>query len=199
MGEVALANNKFRVYDTNAWDDLRIVPGAFSFAGAADPTLASWQPGAAGTTFKLYEFAKNDVAYALIQIPHKYLVGSDLKPHIHWTPGTQGNEESGNLVGWKLNYSAAAATGTFPQSSQVDLQDACDGTDHAHQITPSGTISGTGLDISSIIVLQITRTDTGTDDTWSGTTTGSLPLLLEVDLHYQIDTMGSDAETSKDA
>nr|NIT56081.1 hypothetical protein [Fodinibius sp.]NIW44238.1 hypothetical protein [Gammaproteobacteria bacterium]NIX55395.1 hypothetical protein [candidate division Zixibacteria bacterium]NIY24664.1 hypothetical protein [Fodinibius sp.] len=47
-------------YFAPAWDDIRIVPGAFQFAGLSDPTLADWQPGGAGAIFKLYEFASGD-------------------------------------------------------------------------------------------------------------------------------------------
>jgi hypothetical protein len=38
---------------------------------------------------------------------------------------------------------------------------------------------------------MIKRTDTGADDTWVGTISGDRPMLLEVDFHYQIDTVGS--------
>ena len=31
-------------YEDTVWDDLRIVPGAFSFGGSSDPTLRDWQP-----------------------------------------------------------------------------------------------------------------------------------------------------------
>jgi len=192
--------NAFKVYqDGTAWDDLRIVPGAFDFPGTADPTLVGWQPGGSGATFRVYEFAKNDEAFALIQLPHHRLYGSDLKPHIHWTPGANGATENGNLVGWKVDYSMANIGSAFPASTTVDLQDACNGVNHEHNITASGTITGTGIGISAMLMLRIYRSDTGADDTWSGSVTGSLPLLLEFDLHYQIDAPGSDAETSKDA
>ena len=39
--------------------------------------------------------------------------------------------------------------------------------------------------------------DTGTDDTWSSTTSGQLPLLLEVDFHYPLSTVGSKTHSSK--
>jgi hypothetical protein len=73
----------------------------------------------------------------------------------------------------------------------ADLSDACDGTDHKHQMTPAVTITGTSKNISSMLICNVKRTDTGADDTWAGTGSGDLPMILEIDFHYQIDTLGS--------
>jgi hypothetical protein len=51
--------------------------------------------------------------------------------------------------------------------------------------------------ISSMLLCNLTRTDTGTDDTWATNTSGNLPLILEVDFHYPIDTLGSRTSSSK--
>jgi hypothetical protein len=170
------------------WEDVRIVPSAFDFAGNSDPVLVNYQAGGSGTTFKLYEFDKLDEAFFLVQIPHGYKVGWDINVHIHWTPGLRGNEENGNSVAWKLDYSWANINGTFPASSTVDLTDTCDGTDHKHQMTPDVAISGTGKNISSMLLCRIYR-DNG--DTWSTNTSGNLPLLLEIDFHVPMDSLGS--------
>jgi hypothetical protein len=68
--------------------------------------------------------------------------------------------------------------------------------DHLHEMTPEATITGTGKGISSMLACRIFR---GSDaqDTWVGTASGSLPLLLEVDFHYEIDTVGSRSSSSK--
>jgi len=47
------------------------------------------------------------------------------------------------------------------------------------------------MKISSMLICNIKRTDTGTDDTWASTTSWQLPFLLEVDFHYPISTLGS--------
>jgi len=179
------------------WEDMRIVPGAFTFPGAADPVLDSWQPGGSGTTFMVYVFAKNDYVNATCQIPHTYKQGSDLKPHIHWTPRNRGVSENGNNVGWKVDYSIANPDGTFGPSITVDLQDTCNGVNHRHEITRSGIISGTGIQISSILQLKIYRSDTGADDTWAGTIASQLPALLEFDIHFEINELGSEQELIK--
>ena len=48
-----------------------------------------------------------------------------------------------------------------------------------------------------MLICNIKRTDTGTDDTWAGTASGSLPMILEIDFHYEIDTIGSREPASK--
>ena len=184
---------------TPVYEDIRIVPTSFDVHGNTDPSLVSYQPTGAGVVTKLYEFALNDLAYFSIQVPHNYKEGTDITVHLHWTPGSRGNEEGTNKVGWKVIYSWANIDGTFPVMATADLSDACTSTDDAHLMTPEVVIDGHTIAkiISSMLVCQVTRTDTGTDDTWASSTTGQLPLLLEVDFHFQINTLGSRTETIK--
>jgi hypothetical protein len=153
------------------WDDMRIVPGNFDRAGITDPTIVAYAPNGGAISTYLYEFQLNDIAY--------------------FTAGPRGNEENGKTVGWKLDYTWANINGNFGSMATLDLSDACDGTDHKHQMTPDVSITGTNMGISSMLICNIKRTDTGTDDTWVGTASGELPMLLEIDFHYEIDTLGS--------
>ena len=178
------------------WDDMRILPGSFDRPGVADPAIVPYAPGGGGNTY-LWEFAKNDIASFTIQLPHSYKQGTDIGVHIHWTPGTRGNEESGTTVGWKVDCSWANINGTFGALSTSDLSDTTVGTDHTHQMTPEVNITGTGKNISSMLLCNVKRTDTGTDDTWASINSGQLPLLMEIDFHYEIDTVGSRTESSK--
>lgn len=185
------------VGDAVVWDDLRVTPGSFDRPGSSDPVIVSVQPGGSGTATWLYEFAKNNIASFTVQLPHGYKVGSDIKAHIHWTPGARGNEENGSTVGWKIDYTWASINGAFGSMATLDLSDACNGVDWEHNMTPNITITGTDKGISSMLICNVKRTDTGTDDTWAGTASGSLPMLLEIDFHYQIDTVGSRDTASK--
>lgn len=173
------------------YDDIRITPGNFDRPGTSDPDIVSVTPAGTGTSTWLWEFAKNDIASFSVQIPHSYKVGEDIKVHIHWIPGANGNEENEATVGWKIDYTWASINANFGAMATLDLSDACDGTDWKHQMTPDVTITGTNKGISSMLICNVKRTDTGTDDTWSGTLTGALPLLLEVDFHFPIDSIGS--------
>lgn len=173
------------------WDDIRIVPGSFDRPGVADPAMVVYNVNAGGVNTYLWEFAKNDIASFTIQLPHSYHEGENIYVHVHWTPGARGNEESGNTVGWKVDYSWANIDGSFPTMGTADLSDACAGTDHKHQMTPEVAITGTGKKASSILLCNIKRTDTGTDDTWDSTTSGQLPMILEIDFHFPINSLGT--------
>lgn len=179
------------------WDDIRITPGSFDRPGVADPAYVSYQPSGAGITTYLPEFAKNDLVSFSIQLPHGYDMEENIYVHVHWTPGANGVAESGNTVGWKIDYSWANIDGTFGAMATADLSDACDGVDHKHQMTPEVAIVGSGKHISSMLICNLSRTDTGADDTWAGAGAGSLPLMLEVDFHFPIDTVGSRARSTK--
>jgi hypothetical protein len=179
------------------WDDLRVTPGSFDRPGVADPDIVAYDVNGGGVSTYLYEFAKNDVASFVVQLPHSYMQGEDISVHIHWTPGARGNEENGATVGWKVDYSWANIGGNFGTMATADLSDACDGTDHKHQMTPEVTITGSGKNISSMLICNVKRTDTGDDDTWASTTSGQLPMILEIDFHYPINTLGSKTSSAK--
>lgn len=183
--------------DATVWDDLRITPGSFDRPGSSDPVYVAYAPNGGVISTYLTEWAKNNLASFTIQLPHDYKQGSDIYVHIHWTPGSRGNEENGKFVGWKLDYSWANINGNFGNMATVDLSDACDGTDHKHQMTPDVAITGTSKNISSMLMCNIKRTDTGADDDWASSTSGQLPMLLELDFHYQKDTVGSRTISAK--
>jgi hypothetical protein len=182
--------------DGKDWDDLRITPGSFDRPGLSDPSIVAVTPGGGGTTY-LWQFAKNDIASFTIQIPHSYQQGTGIGVHVHWTPGPNGNEENGATVGWKVDYTWANIDGTFGAIATADLSDTCNGVDWEHNLSPEVELVGTSKTISSMLICNIKRTDTGADDTWVGTASGSLPLLLEVDFHFKQDTLGSNDASSK--
>jgi hypothetical protein len=172
------------------WEDIRIVPGNFDRPGNSDPAYVEWRPGNGAAAIYTLEFAVNDSATFFVQTPHSRKNNSDLSIHIHWTAGTRGNEEANKAVGWKVGVSWADIGEAFGTVTYYDLSDTTSGTDHVHQMTSDLPITGTNKGTSSMLACSIKRTDTGTDDTWSSSTTAQLPLLLEVDFHYEVDTPG---------
>lgn len=181
--------------DATVWDDLRITPGSFDRPGSSDPAYVLYYPNAGGIGVYLPEFAKNNIASFTIQLPHSYKHGSNIYVHIHWTPGSRGNEENGKVVAWTIDYTWANINSNFPDMQTLDLSDACDGTDHKHQMTSEVSINGSGKTISSMLLCNIRRIATG--DTWAGTLSGQLPLLTEIDFHYELDMVGSKQQSAK--
>ena len=184
---------KTLVLETAVWDDLRIVPGSIDRPGVSDPTFQDWQPGGSGTTFKVLKFNQSQYGFFTCQLPHKYKLGSDIYCHVHWTPGARGADEDTKTVAWKIDYSWASIGSVFPASANLDLTDTCDGVNDKHLMTDDKVITGTDQGVSSMLICKIYR-DTG--DTWVGTGANG-PALLEVDFHFQIDTLGSRAIGAK--
>lgn len=182
------------IWRDETWDDMRIVPGSFDRPGASDPTITSYTPGGSGTATYLYQFDKTNIVSFTVQLPHSYAQGTDMHVHAHWTPGANGATESGNTVGWKLDYSWANINGVFGTMQTVDLSDTCDGVNHKHQMTPDVLIKGNDRHISSMLICNFKRTDTGADDTWTNATG---PLLLEIDFHFRQNSLGSYQRSSK--
>lgn len=152
---------------TTVWDDQQIVATAFDYLGANDPDLITWGLDPVGSNnTALRVFQSGDIAYFTCQFSHRRKNGTNVYAHILWTPHTRGASESGHTVNWQLGYSWASIDSTFPLMDTVSLKDTCTGVDNKHLMTSSYEITGTGKNISSMIVGFVKRTS---GDTWSGT------------------------------
>lgn len=124
--------------------------------------------------------------YFTVQIPHSYKVGSTLYPHVHWTTIT--GTPSTNNVTWELEYTIVKIGGTFGTTTTVTGNTIIPsigtptGTGQ-HLITPLTSISGTNIDISTILVCRLYRPVVG------GFANNAY--LLGFDIHYESDMPGS--------
>lgn len=80
----------------------------------------------------------------------------------------------------------------FPSTNKIYVIDANAATD-VHNMTSFASIAGTGKNISSMLICRLFRNSSHADDTF----TGKSAYLLEFDLHFEVDTMGSRTETAK--
>ena len=175
--------------NATVWDDLMVFPNSVKIKGSTNiPTDVVF-----ASNLYLLGFNEGDQVYFTVQIPHSYKIGSTLEPHVHWTT-ISGNPSSGD-VGWGLEYSASTIAGTFPSSTSENtgttIVQPSSGTSAAYQhtITSLGTIDGSGLGISSVLVCRLYRT---TDGSY-----GSPALLLGMDFHFEKDTEGSRSNFTK--
>jgi hypothetical protein len=128
-------------------------------------------------------------------MPHNYKEGTDIKPHIHWTPHTRGVAENGNTVNWRLDLTVKNTNGIFGAATTYDLTDTCDGADDKNQFQyAAADITGTGLTISCMLIGRLYRL---AGDTWATNTAGNRPALLELDFHYEVDSPGSHTDSVK--
>lgn len=122
------------------------------------------------------------------QLPHGWLVGSELRPHIHWSPGNSAN--TGSVV-WELEYSWANAVNppnTYGASTTLTATQAAAGA-YGHQIAQFAGIDGTGKRESSVLLCRIARVGGDPGDTFTGAAFG-----ISFDIHYQIESPGSVTE-----
>lgn len=157
------------------WDDVQI--DSFTKKGSADPSLKTWL-----SAFELYQFggaAPNKILYFWKQLPHQWVVGTPIRPHVHWVT------DSGAVgaVKWSMDYTIQNVGSVFPAAANKNNNVCvCGDTTlitNKHYITALGEIATTGLKESAMIIGRLFRdaADT-TNDTFANDA-----LLLELDLH----------------
>lgn len=134
--------------------------------------------------------AVTEQLYGVIEIPHDYLEGTDIVPHIHWCPSSTA---SGN-VKWQLEYSWAnpSDNATFPSSTTISVVSAAPGVTNQNTVSAFSAVSGTGKKISSHFVFRLFRNPADGSDTY-----GADALLVMIGLHYLSDGQGSIQATTK--
>ncbi len=186
------------------WDDIMIFPDATTRGGSNSPAWGGSSPAAfkknAGATsqgvfLNMFSATTEQELYFVVQMPHKYKVGTTLYPHVHWTTVT--GTPTGTNVVWGLEYTVTAFGGSYPNTTTLTANSVIapigtpTGTGQ-HLITSLGTINGSGIGISTILVCRIYRVAADGGDTFANETG-----LLGIDFHYEIDTEGSRTEFVK--
>jgi hypothetical protein len=179
------------------WDDLR-VPLSEPSTGTVKPDWGRFPFGSEGSMpfINWFKASGIDEMYFVVQMPHDWKEGSTIMPHIHWVP-SQNGATGPTVPRWGLQYawlqigetfsSYTNIYGTVTIPSEVLVKD-------RHYLTKLGTggIVGTGKTLSSMLVCRIFRDGSDAADTFAG-----LAGALEVDFHYQRNTLGSRLEYTK--
>jgi hypothetical protein len=173
----------------DAWEDLTFPANAINLSGAGG------EPTRDATTGYL-EFPATGTTTIVVhpQMRHAWKEGSAIAPHVHWRKKTAG---AGNVV-WQLEYEwtniwdvatdslTALTASTVPNSRD-------DGTAKRHLLTPFSSIDMTGKTISCMGLLRISRLGSDGADTYAG-----VVQLKEFDIHYMVDSLGSEYEYDKE-
>jgi hypothetical protein len=165
--------------DTPRWQDLRVSLSS-GRSSTNPPTFGNFRNG-----LEMWSFSATQVQnlYFEAQMPHGWVVGSEIRPHIHWSPG---NSTNTGAVMWELEYSWANVNDPFPASTIINSTQAASGTPYRQQLMPWTPISGTGKRESSVFVCNLSRVGNNAADTFTGAAFG-----ISVDFHYQVLTGGS--------
>lgn len=161
------------------WDDLRtsLVRAAVT---TDPPTLTVFRGATMANSF--VQDATQSVMFDA-QIPHTWLEGSDVHPHLHWSPG---NSASTAVVRWGLEYTWSNVNDAFPVSTTVYVNAPAAGTAYAHQIASFGALSGTGKRVSSVFSCRLFREGANAADTFP---TGAFA--ISFDFHLQMSSDGT--------
>jgi hypothetical protein len=186
LADLVLAQNNLAA--ASSWDDVKWLgtgvnpPGAPVSAELTEVATDKW----------LWAFADSAVmAYPEHQNPHDYLEGSDMQPHLHWTPtitGTYGGTFTLVYNGWK-----SAADGTLSETQTTLTLAIASGTYTAGTLYTqnfSGVITGLDRKISSLATITLKLA-------LPTKPSGGLICLAGFDGHYQKDAFGSVTATSK--
>ena len=182
--------------EATTWDDLRVPLS--SADKRADRTELSGIPfgSSTGPLIDWFRASGNDEMYFVAQLPHSWKEGTIIYPHIHWIPSIDG-AAGPTVPKWGLEYvwldigetytSYETIYGTTTSTSEVLVA-------NRHYLTSLGSngIDGAGKHISSMLVCRIFRDGDDGADNFTGSAGA-----LEVDFHYEINTMGSREPLSK--
>jgi hypothetical protein len=170
------------------WDDIKWLGTGVNPPGAPTPAVLT----EVAAKQWMWAFGDNGaMAYPEHQIPHDFLEGTDIQPHLHWTPtitGTYAGTFTLTYNGW-----LTAADGTLKETQTVltlAIASATYTLGTLYTANFSGVIPGAGRKISSLatILLELAL------PTKPG---GGLIALAGFDGHYQKDGHGSRLITVK--
>ena len=179
----------------SGYNDLVMSPGIMKQPASSAPSKVAWL-----TDLQKWSYSVGDYSFFDgMQLPHSYMPGTDIYPHVHFIPVTAISDTE--TVVWTINYSGAAVGAVFPATAAVTCTftnnaatrfsldpDALSGTDivaDTHLIAGGATIDGTDFGLSSVIDGRLTRA--------AGTYAGEV-LLSSSDSHIRINRLGSQQE-----
>ncbi len=171
------------------WDDVRVNALSVKLAGIKDPSFTAFMNGVYSYTFSDQALAINEEeVFFTVQIPHTYKEGTDIECHVHWTP----SDAAAGTVRWGLEYTWQDINGVFGATTIIYIDDATNSTDREHLVAPFPTITGTGYNLSSMLVCRLFRNSSHANDNYTNDA-----FFLEFDVHIEINTLGSRQEFIK--
>jgi hypothetical protein len=159
------------------WNDINV--GIGFTLGSSAPSL-DIITGA----IRVYSFdgtGPTNQAYASIELLHDYKEGTDIYPHLHWTPTTAA---AGN-VKWQLEYNVVSPGDAISGSTTISVVTAAGGIKLTNsEFSPA--ISGTNRKVGDQIMFRLFRNSSDGDDTYADPAG-----LVSFGVHYQVDDIGS--------
>lgn len=146
------------------------------------PSLESFTPV---TNMKLWGFKDTNTIcelFCIFEIPHDYKPGTDLRPHIHWTP----HDDAVGYVKWQMSFSCGDNGLPFTTMQTLSAVDFANGANLYHSKEFSPVINGANLTGGALIVCRLFRDPQDEEDTYIG-----IAKLFSFGIHYQSAMLGS--------
>jgi hypothetical protein len=174
--------------DAAVWDDLRVPLVTGRVAGANVPSFEVLT----GNT-QAWNFDDGDEIFFTVQMPHSWKIGSTIYPHLHWCP--ESSVDPSDNVGIGFEYEWVGIGDTFSGTITI-TRDVPTGVGSAlkhlvHNFDEAGIDGSSITGVSSMLNCRFFRQAAGSDNYAGGI------FALEVDFHYEIDTIGSRGIISK--
>jgi len=182
----------FRLSDTS-WEDLRFPAQGINPPGAAtDPARST------SNALLYFEGNVDETIAGVAQVPHAWKRGTALRPHIHLVFPTSASANTR----WRIEWDVASPNGdfnmtiptsqstatTYTNSETITVANPADVNKHVVASFASWTM--TGITESACILWRITRlANSDAADNHNANV-----VLLEFDIHYEIDKFGTDDE-----
>jgi hypothetical protein len=164
------------------WEDLRFPVTTANIGGTlTPPEFVIFRGGVAAYRFR---YTRDDDFCFSVQLPHGWVPGI-VKPHVHWSPGSNGVAQNGKAVKFIIEYTPASFNTDFPPTQLADFTDTITGTDYRHEITPEKDIDLTGFTPSTVILCRLYRDNSVVDNAPVGI------FVTDVDFHIQMKGLGT--------
>jgi hypothetical protein len=175
------------------WDDLRFDANALKAAGVKDPSYST----CLGDGLRAYWFSPStqEELFFAVQMPHSW-DGSPIYPHIHWM-ATTASSTLADKVQWHLEYSWASIGSTMSAPTTIVVSSRIPNeaiVANKHYMSKFDTITPTTSQngISSMMLCRLARDSTVAADSFA-----QGAYLLEFDIHFRMNMIGSRNEASK--
>ena len=177
----------YNVYGAHNWTDVRVAGSQTkSGSGLKAPGYDKFRDNGAGSdgvySYAFDKASEEEVLFE-VQVPHGLKPGTELRPHVHWSPGASTNT---GKVRWGLEYTIANVYDVMPVTKIIYADDVGSGVAYKHQLAAFAPITGSWTE-SLMMECRLFRNATdATNDTFDADA-----FLLEFDLHYDQDKLGT--------
>lgn len=168
---------------SGGWDDLTYPASGINPLGAAS------DPGVSATD-GLLEFSASavNIIAGVAHLPHRRQMGTFVVPHVHWHPA---DATAGNVV-WLFEYKVSLIDENVPASYTTETVVAAAPGAQRHILTSFSKVAVPDTDLGTVILWRLSRLGNNAGDTYA-----NVARMIEFDLHFWQDSVGSGTEYSK--